>query len=220
MKKNNILIAPSLLSADFSNLEKEIRSIEESGADYLHLDIMDGHFVPNITFGPFIVNFCKKLSKLPLDVHLMIENPENYIEDFVKAGADIVCIHAESTVHLHRQIQFIKSFGIKAGVALNPSTPLESLEYVIEDLDMVLLMSVNPGFSGQGFITAINDKLIRFKKMFINRLKDNFLLEIDGGVNDKTYKSLIKNGANMLVSGNYFFKSENRSEIVRILKNN
>jgi len=182
MKNNEILIAPSLLSADFSSLEKEIKSIEASGADYLHLDIMDGHFVPNITFGPFIVNFCKKLSKLPLDVHLMIENPENYIEDFVKAGADIVCIHAESTVHLHRQIQFIKSFGVKAGVALNPSTPLESLEYVIEDLDMVLLMSVNPGFSGQGFISAINDKLIRFNKMFKGRLKDDFLLEIDGAI--------------------------------------
>ncbi len=217
-KKQEILIAPSLLSADFSNLGAEIKSIEDSGADYLHLDVMDGHFVPNITFGPFIVNFCKKLSKLPLDVHLMIENPEKYIEDFVKAGADIVCIHAESTVHLHRQVQYIKSFGVKAGVALNPSTPLESLEYVIEDLDMVLLMSVNPGFSGQSFIPAINDKLKKFNKMFGSRTKENFLLEIDGGVNDKTYKELVDNGANMLVSGNYFFKSDNRGEIVSILK--
>ena len=217
-KKQEILIAPSLLSADFSNLGAEIKSIEDSGADYLHLDVMDGHFVPNITFGPFIVNFCKKLSKLPLDVHLMIENPEKYIEDFVKAGADIVCIHAESTVHLHRQVQYIKSFGVKAGVALNPSTPLESLEYVIEDLDMVLLMSVNPGFSGQSFIPAINDKLKKFNKMFGSRTKENFLLEIDGGVNDKTYKELVDNGASMLVSGNYFFKSDNRGEIVSILK--
>ena len=218
MKKQEILIAPSLLSADFSNLEAEIKSIEESGSDYLHLDIMDGHFVPNITFGPFIVNFCKKLSKLPLDVHLMIENPEKYIEEFVKAGADIVCIHAESTVHLHRQVQYIKSFGVKAGVALNPSTPLESLEYVIDDLDMVLLMSVNPGFSGQSFIPAINDKLIKFNEMYKARLKEDFLLEIDGGVNEKTHVKLKENGANMLVSGNYFFKSDNRSEIVRILK--
>ena len=217
-KSNEILIAPSLLSADFSKLGEEIKSIEESGADYLHLDIMDGHFVPNITFGPFIVSFCKKSSKLPLDVHLMIENPEKYIEDFVKAGADILCIHAESTVHLHRQIQYIKTFGVKVGVALNPSTSLESLEYVIEDLDMVLLMSVNPGFSGQSFIPVINDKLKKFYKMYGDRIKDDFLLEIDGGVNEKTYKPLIENGANMLVSGNYFFKSKNRSEIVKILK--
>jgi len=215
-----ILVAPSLLSADFRNLEAEIKSTEAAGADYLHLDIMDGHFVPNITFGPFIVDFCKKSSKLPLDVHLMIENPERYIPDFVKAGADIVVIHAEACVHLHRQIQLIKSLGVKAGVALNPATPLEVLDYVIEDLDLVLLMSVNPGFSGQKFIPAVLDKLKAFNKRFAGKLKKDFLLEVDGGVNDQTVKSLIEAGANMFVSGNYFFQHQDRSQAVKVLKGN
>jgi len=213
-----IYVAPSLLSADFRTLEKEIKSCEETGCDYLHLDIMDGHFVPNITFGPFIVEFCKKASKLPLDVHLMIENPERYIPDFVKAGADIVVVHAEACVHLHRQIQFIKSFGVKAGVALNPATPLEVLDYVIEDLDLVLLMSVNPGFSGQKFIPAVQDKLRLFKQRYAGRLKQDFLLEVDGGVNDQTVGSLIKAGANMFVSGNYFFQHTDRKHAVKTLK--
>ena len=213
-----IYVSPSMLSADFRNLEKEIRSVEESGGDYLHLDIMDGHFVPNITFGSFIVEFCKKSSKLPLDVHLMIEQPEKYINDFAKAGADIICIHAEATVHLHRQIQLIKASGAKAGVALNPSTPLDVLEYVIEDLDMVLLMSVNPGFSGQKFISSINNKLKSFKERFGKRTKKNFLLEVDGGVNEDTYQELIANGANMLVSGSYFFKSKDRKKAIELLK--
>jgi len=213
-----ILVAPSLLSADFRNLEVEIKSTEAAGADYLHLDIMDGHFVPNITFGPFIVDFCKKSSNLPLDVHLMIENPERYIPDFVKAGADIVVIHAEACVHLHRQIQLIKSLGVKAGVALNPATPLEVLDYVIEDLDLVLLMSVNPGFSGQKFIPAVLDKLKAFNKRFAGKLKKDFLLEVDGGVNDQTVKSLIEAGANMFVSGNYFFQHQDRSQAVKVLK--
>lgn len=215
-----ILVAPSLLSADFRNLEAEIKSTEAAGADYLHLDIMDGHFVPNITFGPFIVDFCKKSSNLPLDVHLMIENPERYIPDFVKAGADIVVIHAEACVHLHRQIQLIKSLGVKAGVALNPATPLELLDYVIEDLDLVLLMSVNPGFSGQKFIPAVLDKLKAFNKRFAGKLKKDFLLEVDGGVNDQTFKSLIEAGANMFVSGNYFFQHQDRSQAVKVLKGN
>jgi ribulose-phosphate 3-epimerase len=215
-----ILVAPSLLSADFRNLEKEIKSVEDSGCDYLHLDIMDGHFVPNITFGPFIVDFCKKSSKLPLDVHLMIENPERFVADFVKAGADIIVIHAEACVHLHRQVQLIKSFGVKVGVALNPATPLEVLEYVIEDLDLVLLMSVNPGFSGQKFIPAVLDKLKSFKQKFGSRIKKDLLLEVDGGVNDQTVDSLIQAGANMFVSGNYFFQHPDRALAVKTLKGN
>ena len=213
-----IYISPSLLSADFSNLEKEIKSCEESGADYLHLDIMDGHFVPNITFGPFIVEFCKKISKLPLDVHLMIENPENYIEKFAKAGADIIVIHAEATVHIHRQIQLIKSLGVKAGIALNPATSVEFLDYLIDDLDLVLFMSVNPGFSGQSFIPSTLDKIDQFNIYYKDRLKEDFLIQVDGGVNDKTVKLLTERGVNMLVSGNYFFKHPNRKEAIKILK--
>ena len=215
-----IYIAPSLLSADFSNLGKEIKSCEESGADYLHLDIMDGHFVPNITFGPFIVEFCKKISKLPLDVHLMIEKPENNIEKFAKAGADIITIHAESTVHIHRQIQLIKSLGVKASIALNPATSVEFLDYILEDLDMVLFMSVNPGFSGQSFIPSTLDKIDQFNIYYQDRLKEDFLIQVDGGVNDKTVKSLTERGVNMLVSGNYFFKHPDRKEAIRILKGN
>ena len=213
-----IYISPSLLSADFSNLGKEIKSCEDSGADYLHLDIMDGHFVPNITFGPFIVEFCKKLSKLPLDVHLMIENPENYIEKFAKAGADIITIHAESTVHIHRQLQLIRSLGVKAGIALNPATSVEFLDYVIDDLDMVLFMSVNPGFSGQSFIPSTLDKIDQFNIYYKDRLKEDFLIQVDGGVNEKTYKLLTERGVNMLVSGNYFFKHPDRKEAIDILK--
>lgn len=213
-----IMVAPSILSADFRILEKEIKSTEAAGADYLHLDIMDGHFVPNISFGPFIVDFCKKSAKIPLDVHLMIEHPELYIADFVKAGADIIVIHAEACVHLHRQIQLIKSYGIKVGVALNPATPIEVLNFVIEDLDLVLMMSVNPGYSGQKFIPAVLDKLRLFKQHFAGRLKEGFLLEVDGGVNDLTVKSLIDAGANMFVSGNYFFQHRDRAQAVKVLK--
>ncbi|MBN1968941.1 MAG: ribulose-phosphate 3-epimerase [Candidatus Delongbacteria bacterium] len=213
-----IYVSPSLLSADFSNLGKDIKSCEESGADYLHLDIMDGHFVPNITFGPFVVDFCNKVSDLPLDVHLMIEKPELYIPDFVKAGADIITIHAETVTHLHRQIQFIKSFNVKAAVALNPATPLGVIDYVIEELDMILFMTVNPGFSGQKFIPAVVDKLQLFKENYLSHLKNDFLVQIDGGVDDTTHKVLKDNGANMLVSGSYFFKQSDRKRAIDILK--
>ncbi len=215
---NNIYISPSLLSADFSNLEKEIKEVEESGADYLHLDIMDGHFVPNLTFGPFISKFIKNISKLPLDVHLMVEKPEDYIPQYAKMGAEIIVVHQEACTHLHRQIQLIKSFGAKAGVALNPATPLETLDYIIEDLDLVLIMSVNPGYSGQKFIESSVRKIENFHKKFKGRLKENFLLEVDGGVNNETAPRLIKAGANMLVSGSYYFKSENKKEIISLLK--
>lgn len=215
-----IYISPSLLSADFGNLAEEIKSTEKSGADYLHLDIMDGHFVPNITFGAGIVKTCNELTDMPLDVHLMIENPEKYIEDFVKAGADIISIHAETCPHLHRQVTFVKSFGIKVAVALNPATPLDILEYVIDDLDMVLFMSVNPGFSGQSFIPSVIDKIKKFNKRFGSRInKETFLIQVDGGVNDKTIKVLKDNGVNFFVSGSYFYNSKDRKKTIDLLKN-
>ena len=149
------MLAPSLLSADFANLREEISKIEKGGADYLHLDVMDGTFVPNISFGTPVIKSLRRITELPFDVHLMVDKPERYIEDFVDAGADIITVHEEATTHLHRTIQLIKSFGVKAGVSLNPSTPVENLEYVLDDIDLILIMSVNPGFGGQSFIDSI-----------------------------------------------------------------
>ena len=213
-----IHIAPSILSADMNNLQVELDSIKKSGADFVHLDVMDGHFVPNITFGPFIVDFCRKASDLTLDVHLMIENPERYIEDFVKAGADIICVHKEACTHLHRQLQYIRSFGVKTAVAVNPATGIDFLDYVIDDLDMILFMSVNPGFSGQKFIPSVLKKIDLFNDRYGKHLKEDFIIQVDGGVNDKTCGLLTKRGVNCLVSGNYFFKHPDRELAVRTLR--
>lgn len=213
-----IHIAPSLLSADFLKLGEEINSVKESGADWLHLDIMDGHFVPNITYGPFIAEFCRQASNLTIDVHLMIENPEKYIEEFVKAGADVISIHVETCPHLHRQLQFISSFGVKSAVAINPATEIDFLDYVIDDLDMVLFMSVNPGFSGQKFIPSVLKKINLFNKCYGSGLKKDFIIQVDGGVNDKTCRLLTDRGVNCLVSGNYFFKHPDRAQAVRIMR--
>lgn len=212
-----IKIAPSILLADFSKLGEEIASVEKGGADLIHVDVMDGHFVPNITIGPLVVESIKPITKLPLDVHLMIEQPDKYIENFVKSGADIISVHAEATNHLHRTIHLIKNSGAKAAVAINPATPLHVLDYVLDDLDMVLLMTVNPGFGGQSFIPSVIPK-IRTLRELIKEKGLNIDIEVDGGVNDKTYKSVIEAGANVLVTGSYVFGREDRDVAIKKLK--
>ncbi|NLC07824.1 MAG: ribulose-phosphate 3-epimerase [Syntrophomonadaceae bacterium] len=199
-------IAPSLLSADFSRLAEQVKLVEEAKADYLHLDVMDGHFVPNITFGPLVVSALRSVTGLFFDTHLMIENPERYVEDFVRAGADLITIHAEVCPHLHRSVQQIKNLGVKVGVALNPATPLTSLEYILEELDLVLLMTVNPGFGGQTFIPAVLPKICQLRQM-INERGLTTELEVDGGVNLETVQAVVEAGADVLVAGSAVFKA-------------
>lgn len=214
-----IKIAPSILSADFSKLDEQIKLIEKGGADLIHLDVMDGHFVPNITFGAPVIKMLRGVTDIPFDVHLMIENPERYIDDFVDAGADIITVHAESTVHLHRLIQQIKSHnGVKAAVSLNPATPLDVLEYVLEDIDMVLIMSVNPGFGGQSFIPQCREKIKVLKKM----IKDKNLdveIQVDGGVKLDNIREIIECGADILVAGSAIFGEDDVVEATRAFKN-
>jgi len=210
-------IAPSILSADFSRLGEEIRAVEAGGADYIHVDVMDGHFVPNITIGPLVVEAVRKITSLPLDVHLMISNPEMYIPEFAKAGADIIVIHAEATVHLHRALQLIKSFGKKAGVALNPATSLSTLEYVLGDLDLVLLMTVNPGFGGQSFIDACIPKIQSLRGM-LDRLGLETELEVDGGVKTDNIDRISHAGADVFVAGSAVFGSRDYPGTIRELK--
>lgn len=210
-------LAPSLLSADFAELKEEIRKVEEGGADFLHLDVMDGNFVPNITFGPPVIKALRMVSNLPFDVHLMIDKPERYIEDFVNAGADILTVHAEATTHLHRTIQAIKSMGIKAGVSLNPSTSLNVLDYVLEDLDLVLIMTVNPGFGGQSFISSMEDKIRTLRKIVDEKNLD-IILEIDGGVNLDNAKHLKELGVDLIVAGSAVFGAEDITARTQELK--
>lgn len=210
-------LAPSILSANFANLEAEIKKIEEGGADYVHLDVMDGIYVPNITFGAPIISDLRKITDMPFDVHLMIDRPERYLEDFARAGADIITVHAESTIHLHRTIQAIKELGIKAGVTLNPATPLSILDYIIDDLDLILLMSVNPGFGGQSFIPSVKTKIEQVRKM-IDERKLDIILEVDGGVKLDNAKELEDLGVDMIVVGSDIFGHENVVERTKEFK--
>lgn len=215
MKK---MLAPSLLSANFSNLEKEIRKVEMAGVDLIHCDIMDGKFVPNITFGPIVVKAVKKITRLPLDVHLMIEKPDNFLEDFAKAGADYLTVHQEEVVHLHRTITKIKELGIKAGVALNPSTPVNSLCEILEFVDLVLVMSVNPGFGGQKFIES-SIKKVRDLKSIREENNYKYLIEVDGGVDIDTIKNLKNAGVDIFVAGSAIFSKDNVTAAALELKN-
>jgi len=209
-------IAPSILSADFSKLGEEIKEIEQGGADYVHIDVMDGHFVPNITIGPLIVEAIKPITTLPLDVHLMIENPDQYIPAFAKAGASIISVHEEACTHLHRTIQLIKSHGVKAGVVINPGTPLVMIQEIMSEVDLVLLMSVNPGFGGQSFI----DKTVpRIEKLARWRTENNqsFEIQVDGGVNLETAKRCKDAGADVLVAGSAIFNQSDRKQAIQAI---
>jgi ribulose-phosphate 3-epimerase len=199
-------IAPSILSADFSKLGDEIRSVEDAGADWIHVDVMDGHFVPNITIGPLVVEAAKRVTSLPIDVHLMIENPDRYIIDFTKAGADLISVQAETCVHLNRTIQMIKESGPRAGVVLNPSTPLSSIDWVVEYVDFVMIMSVNPGFGGQDFIPNSLNKVKALRRMIRDRGLST-LIEIDGGVKEQNIKNISDAGVDVFVAGSAIFKS-------------
>ena len=210
-------IAPSILSADFSRLGDEVRAVAAAGADYIHVDVMDGHFVPNITIGPLVVEAVRKVTELPLDVHLMIENPDRYVPDFAKAGADIIVVHAEASVHLHRTIQLIKSLGKRAGVSLNPATPLSALEYVLDELDLVLLMTVNPGFGGQSFIEACLPKIHALRAM-LDRRGCDAELEVDGGVKIDNIDRIAHAGADVFVAGSAVFGSKDYKETIKELK--
>jgi ribulose-phosphate 3-epimerase len=212
-----VKIAPSILSADFAKLGAEILDVEKGGADWIHVDVMDGHFVPNITIGPLVLNAIRPLSKLTMDVHLMIENPDLYIPEFAKAGADYISVHVEECVHLHRSIQLIKSFGVKAGVVLNPATPIETLEVILDDIDLVMLMSVNPGFGGQKFIPSVLPKIEKLSKMIHERNLDIEIM-IDGGMNEETAPLVVEKGATVLVAGNAVFGASDRAEAIAKLK--
>jgi ribulose-phosphate 3-epimerase len=210
-------LSASILSADFGRLAEHIREAEQAGVDWIHVDVMDGHFVPNITIGPAVTQAVRQVTNLPLDVHLMISNPERYVEAFVEAGADWLGIHVEATVHLERLIQQIKEAGAKATVTLNPATPLSSLEYVLKDVDMVLLMTVNPGFSGQKFIAGVLPKVRRLRQM-IDAQELDVLIQVDGGVQVDTIRDLVAAGADVLVSGSGIFNERPVAENVRRLR--
>ncbi|MGB9599361.1 MAG: ribulose-phosphate 3-epimerase [Myxococcota bacterium] len=229
LSKNKVYIAPSILSADFSRLSDEIKDVESSGVDIIHIDVMDGIFVPNITIGPQIIKSLRKITRLPFDVHLMIENPDRYIDDFAIAGSDIITVHLEASRHLHRTIQKIKeasdrfnrelsnrSFDkILCGVSINPHTPISAIEEIINEIDLLLIMTVNPGFGGQKFIDSMINKISKANQLLG---RTEVLIEVDGGVNDMNAKSLIENGVQILVAGNYIFSAKDRREAIKRLR--
>lgn len=218
MEKNrDVLISPSILSADFTRLGEEIRAVEEAGADWLHIDVMDGHFVPNITIGPLIVEAAKKVSRIPLDVHLMISDPDYYLEFFHQSGADILTVHPEATHHLHRTLTRIRELGMKAGAALNPSTGLEAVKHVLAELDVIMLMTVNPGFGGQSFIPTMLPKVRALRDM-IDASTYDILIEVDGGVSPETAPDLVRNGAAVFVAGSAIFGHPPYDRVIKNLR--
>ena len=214
-----IKLAPSILSADFARLLEDVKKVEKAGCEYLHIDVMDGHFVPNITLGPAIVKSLRKDVNMVFDAHLMIENPDNYIKEFADAGCDIIVVHQEACTHLHRTIQNIKSHGVKAGVALNPATPIETIKYVLEDVDMVLLMSVNPGFGGQSYIPVVTEKIKELKAL-IDEMNLDIDIEVDGGVKPSNISEVVNAGANVIVAGSAIFNAGDIDEAVKSLREN
>lgn len=214
-----IKIAPSILSADFGRLTEEIQSVVAAGADYIHVDVMDGHFVPNITIGPLVVKAARQATEHPLDVHLMIENPDLFIPEFVSAGADIITVHQEAVPHLHRTVQLIRGLGKKAGVSINPATPVSSLEVILDEIDLVLVMSVNPGFGGQGFIESALGKIEQLRTL-IDRRGLKVELEVDGGVKTDNIGRIAAAGANVLVAGSAVFNSDDYRATIDLLKKN
>ena len=206
-------IAPSILSADFSRLGEEIRAVEDAGADMIHVDVMDGHFVPNLTIGPPVVASIRKIARVPLDVHLMIEDPDRYIRSFAEAGSDIITVHAEAAAHLHRTLHLIRETGARAGVSVNPATPLSAVEEVLGDLDLLLVMTVNPGFGGQTFIESMLPKIRKARRMLDSRPRD-VILEVDGGITLHNIGAVKEAGADLFVAGSAIFLSENYGEII------
>ena len=212
-----IKIAPSILSANFAKLGQEVKAVEEAGAALIHIDVMDGHFVPNITMGPIVVEALRPVTQLPLDVHLMIENPDVYIEQFAKAGADYISVHVETCTHLHRTLQLIRSFGVKSGVVLNPHTPISSIQHILEEVDFVLFMTVNPGFGGQKFIPSVINKIEALSKI----IKEQNLaieIEVDGGVTAETIVACAKAGATMFVAGSAIYNQADRKKALQEIK--
>jgi len=212
-----VKIAPSILSADFGHLYDEVKKVEHAGADLLHIDVMDGHFVPNLTIGPSVISCLKGRTSLPFDVHLMIEHPERYVDDYINAGAQILTVHMEAGVHIHRLLGYIRSRGVVPGVALNPGTPASDIEYILDQAGMVLIMSVNPGFGGQSFIPRMKDK-IRATKAMLDSMGLEIPIEVDGGINQKNAGDIVEAGARILVAGSAIYNAPDPSEVIRHMK--